>query len=283
MKIVKTILNLILSFLIIISISLIVATNILENKILDKNYMNSKLEETEFYLQIYREVENGFENYIYQSGLPEDTIKDIFTDEMIKNDVSSIINKVYEGTDIKLSSETVRQNLDNKINDYLNSQNIKLNKQGKSNITEFENLIIKEYDNNVNASETLYQNANNGINFLNKINNIIGNYPIIATIVIIILLIAINFKNLLNVINYVGISILSLGTLIKLGVNLIFKNIKLDDLVILKTSLSNLIINISKDILYTLSDKGTLFIFAGIVAIIVVAVMQNTGKKAKKD
>ena len=29
------------------------------------------------YLQISRDVKSGFENYIYQSGLPEDTIDDL--------------------------------------------------------------------------------------------------------------------------------------------------------------------------------------------------------------
>ena len=62
MRILKTILNIILSFLLIIVIAMSFAINILGNKILNKNYFSSKLEETEFYLQVSREVENGFEN-----------------------------------------------------------------------------------------------------------------------------------------------------------------------------------------------------------------------------
>ena len=58
--------------------------------------MLDKLEEIEFYEQISREVKIGFEDYIYQSGLPEDTINDLYTINDIRNDVNSIINNIYD-------------------------------------------------------------------------------------------------------------------------------------------------------------------------------------------
>lgn len=283
MKILKTILSIILSFLLIILIAIILATNILENKILNKNYVLSKLDETEFYLQISREVENGFENYIYQSGLPEDTIKDLFTDDIIKEDVNSLINKVYDGTDIKLNSEKIRENLDTKINIYLESENKKMNNQGKENIKKFEDLIVNEYTKNVNVSNTLYNKLHDGIEILRKIDDRIGNLPIIITIIVVVIIIVINIKNLLNAINYFGISLLSLGILIKLGVNVIFNNINLDNLLILTSSLSNLLINIIKDILYELSENANLFIVAGIIAIFVTAILKNIDLKKSNE
>lgn len=283
MKILKTILNIILSFLLIILIAIILATNILENKILNKNYVLSKLDETEFYLQISREVENGFENYIYQSGLPEDTIKDLFTEDIIKEDVNSLINKVYDGTDIKLNSEKVRENLDTKINAYLESENKKMNNQGKENIKKFEDLIVNEYTKNVNASNTLYNKLHDGIEILRKVNDKIGNLPIIVTVIVCIIIIVINIKNLLNAINYFGISLLSLGILIKLGVKVIFSNINIDNLLILTTSLSNLLINIVKDILYELSENADLCIVAGITAILVTAILKNIDFKKSEE
>ena len=282
MRILKTILNIILSFLLIIVIAMSFAINILGNKILNKNYFSSKLEETEFYLQVSREVENGFENYIYQSGLPEDTIKNLFTEEDIKKDVNSIVNKLYDGTDITLSSENVKENLDNKINEYLEKEDMKMNNQGKENIKKFEDLIVKEYTKNVNASNTLYSKGHEGIETLNRIYNKVGNIPIIAIIILLVLLILINIKDLLNGINYVGISLLSLGVLIKLAINLINSNINIDDLLVLTTSISNLIINIINDILFELSEKSNICIVAGITAIIITAILKNINFKKKE-
>jgi len=282
MKIVKIILNLILSFLLILVILVNLATNILENKLLNKDYVLSKMEETEFYLQISREVENGFENYIYQSGLPEDTIKNLFTDEMIKTDAENLINALYDGTEITLSSDKVKENLNKKIEDYLNTQNLKMNKQGKENIKKFEDLIVKEYKENVNASTTLYKSGHQGIEKLRTIDSKIGNIPLIATFVIIVLLIIINITNLLEAIKYIGISSLSIGILIKLGVKVILDNVSLDNILVLTVSLSNLIINIVKDILYSIEDNGGIFIVVGCTAIILSAILQNINK-VKED
>lgn len=283
MKILKSIVNIILSFFLILLIIVIMATSILENKILNKDYLISKIEETEFCMQVSREVENGFENYIYQSGLPEDTIKDLFTEEIIKEDINSIVNKIYDGTDIKLSTENVKENLTKKIDDYLNSNNIKINNQGRENIKKFEDLIINEYTSNVNASTTLYNKGHEGIEILNKINNKIGNIPMIITVIIVMLMVVINMKNLLTAINYVGISFLSVGILIKLGVNLVIKNINLDNLVILTMSLSNLIINIVKDILYVISDNANLCIVGGFTAIIITAILNNVNNNRENN
>ena len=63
MKIFKYFINIILSFFIVIMVLAIIALNILNSVILNKEYMLSKMEETEFNLQISREVQNGFENY----------------------------------------------------------------------------------------------------------------------------------------------------------------------------------------------------------------------------
>lgn len=281
MKIIKTILNIILSFSLILIIIAISLVNNLDNKILNKNYMLSKLDEVQVYLQISREVKSGFENYIYQSGLPEDTIENLATEEIIKKDVNSIIDYIYDGTEIKISSEKVQEELDNKINKYVESQDIKLNNQGKSNIKKFETLIVNEYDKNVNVSDLMYEKVHDGIQKIDNINSKIGKLPIIAITVVIILLIIINIKDLLVAINYIGISLLSSGILLTLGVNLIFKNVDIDNLLILANSISSVISSITKDILYGIQDNANLFMVSGIVAILATAILKNIGNSKK--
>ena len=79
MKFFKFLFNFIFSFLLIISIFLNFAINTLKNNILDKQYIVDKMNEVGYYNQLYDEINSGFENYIYQSGLPTDTIKELFT------------------------------------------------------------------------------------------------------------------------------------------------------------------------------------------------------------
>ena len=274
-NIVRNIFNVLMSFALIFIILSIMLFNIINDKILNKNYILSKMEETEFYLQVSREIKNGFENYIYQSGLPEDTIENIVSDEMIKKDVNGIVDYIYEGKEISLSSEDVKNNLDVKIQNYVTTQNLKLNEQGKNNITEFEKIIVNEYINNVKISETFYNMCHSMINKVNEQISKIKNLPFIALIVVIILMILINIKELLNVINFGGISLLSTGILIKLGINLIMKKVEFDNLVIITNSLSNLIVSIIKENIYKILDFSNIYIICGIVAIIISAILKN--------
>ena len=286
MKIIKTIINIILSFVLVLIMLVIIGKSIITNKLLKKEFFIEKMNETEVYLQVSRAVQNGFENYIYQSGLPEDTIKDLYTDEMIKNDVDSLINCMFDGTEVTDSSEIVRNNLDDKISKYLNEQGLKINEQGRKNIKEFEDLIVQEYSQNVNSSttltSTLYSNIHDVIVQIQNIINKIGIIPIIAFVIVIIIMIAINYTDLLVAIQYVSISALSVGVLIKIGVNLIFKNFDIDNFVLFSTAMTNLVITIIKEILYRLSDNANIFIVCGIVGIVVSAILKSTNEVNEK-
>lgn len=286
MKILKYSINIIVSFLIIFAVIICILLNILNTKILNKDYILQKMSETEFNLQIAREVEAGFEKYIYQSGLPEDTIQNLFTEDMIEKDVNTLVNALYDGTEISLSSEEVKTNLDNKINQYIQSQNMNLNEQGKNNIIKFEDLIVNEYINNINVSNKLYENGYEIISEVKNINNKIGNIPLIILAVLIVIMIIVNLKDLLLAINFLGISSLTIGILFKMSTSIIFSSVEIDDLVLITKSISNLIISILKENLYKISDYGNIFIICGITGILISVILRNInftiGKNNKK-
>ncbi len=280
MKIIKGILNVIFAFLLVIITFIVLGKNILSNKLLNKNYMLNKMEEMQVYLQISRDVQSGFENYIYQSGLPEDTINNLYTDEMIKNDTNSILEYIYDGTEIKISDDIVRANLEQKIVSYVEGQNLKLNDQGRKNISDFEDLIVNEYKTNVNIDEynsslQVFPIIHNVVQKLQDINQKIWHLPIIALLILLFVFILINRKNLLIAIQYLSISSLSIGVILKLTVNLVFKNFDIDNIVLFSTAMTNLVINIIKEILYSLLDNSNIFVICGIVGIIVSSLLKN--------
>lgn len=280
MKIIKGILNVIFAFLLVIITFIVLGKNILSNKLLNKNYMLNKMEEMQVYLQISRDVQSGFENYIYQSGLPEDTINNLYTDEMIRNDTNSILEYIYDGTEIKISDDIVRANLEQKIVSYVEGQNLKLNDQGRKNISDFEDLIVNEYKTNVNIDEynsslQVFPIIHNVVQKLQDINQKIWHLPIIALLIVLFVFILINRKNLLIAIQYLSISSLSIGVILKLTVNLVFKNFDIDNIVLFSTAMTNLVINIIKEILYSLLDNSNIFVICGIVGIIVSSLLKN--------
>lgn len=269
MKVIKTILNLIISFLLIFALILGILFNFLSNEIFNKENMLKRLEETEFYMQISREVYNGFEDYIYQSGLPEDTIKELYTEDDVKNDVNSIINYIYEGKEITLSDEKINTNLENKINEYLQNENIKLTKSEEDNVNKFKKLIVDSYKSNIRISNTLITVAREYYQKANEIFIKVQDIPLTMGVILVFVLFVINIKSLTNVISYISISILSSGILLKLFNYIVLKNIDIDDLLIIATSLTSFIQNILREVLDIISTNGLYFIVGGITGIII--------------
>jgi len=279
MKIFNGIINILFAFLLIFAIIGTIIFNIVFETILNKQYTLDKLEETEFYIQLEREVKSGFEDYIYQSGLPVEIFDEIYNGDMIKDDVNSIADYIYEGTDIRTSEDIIRDNLDNKINNYVKENKIPMVGENKDNIEKFKNLITDTYKANVNVSGSGIVAVKDTIDFTQKTYERFKYMPIVSLIVIIVLIILINIKNISSIINTIAISLLSTGILIKLFEWIILKNVDIDNLVILSQSLSNLIINTMKDILYKISNYGMIFIIIGVTGVIIGSMI----KVSKKD
>ena len=284
MKVLKGLINIFIAFIIVIIVIIILGKTLLSNKVLNKKYLLSKMEEMQVYLQISRDVKSGFENYIYQSGLPENTIDNLYTDEMIKSDTNSIVDYIYDGTEIKLSDDIVKANLEKKISEYLESQGLKINNQGRKNIEEFEDLIINEYKTNINVDEynsslKIYPSIHEVIQKLKDIDKKINYIPVIILVFLLSVLIVINKNNLLVALQYISISSLSIGVLLKMAVSLIFKNFDIDNFVLFSTSMTNLIINIIKEILYTFSDNANIFIVCGVIGILITSIINNISNK----
>ncbi len=282
MKVVKEIFNILISFLLIFIIILGFLFNFLSEKIFDKENMIKRLEETKFYTQISQEIYNGFEDYIYQSGLPEDTIKDLYTEDDIKNDINSILTYIYEGKEIKLSDEKINENLDNKINLYLENENITLSKSEKENVNKFKKLIIDSYKSNVKVSNTLIEMSRE---YYLKINNIfmkVQDLPIIIGVILIFVLFVMNIKSLINVLNYISISVLSSGILLKLFDYIFLKKVDIDNLLIIAKSLTSFIQNIMREFLYYFSNLSVYFIVFGITGIIIYAMIKCSSQTKSK-
>lgn len=281
MRFFRFLFNFILSFLLIISIFLNFAINTLKNNILEKQYIINKMKEVGYYNQLFDEINSGFENYIYQSGLPTDTIKELFTIDDLKGDVNIAINHIYDNAELTNKKEQVRANLDNKVQSYISTQNIKVDNLTKSNIEKFEDLIVKEYDEGLMPSEKLFDYLKLIVS-ISKMIVVYEKYIRASLIIIIVLLVIVNIKNLIQAVNFVGISIFVLGILELFSINYINKSIKFDNLVIVRKSFTNLVVNLAKEIMYKYQDTAKLMAFIGGFTIILTIVLMSFDKE-KRD
>ena len=94
MKKLKTIVRYIISIILTIVLTAWIIINIASSTILDEQYVLDKFEETDYYSKIYTMAESNFENYIHQSGLDEEVLQGLITEEQLENDTKKN-NKQY--------------------------------------------------------------------------------------------------------------------------------------------------------------------------------------------
>lgn len=203
MEILKNLLKFIFIAILTICMISIGMISIVFSTIFSKDYIMQKLEETNFYSGIYELVKSNFENYIYQSGLDEEVLDDICTEEKIKQDIQIMLSNIYNGTNQKIDTTEIA----NKLNGNIEKLGVK-NRQNENAIQQFVTHICDEYTNTL--IHTKYENKINeiykkGTEILNKIYEII----LVVFVIDIIAIIIINNKKISKDIQHIGIALLA--------------------------------------------------------------------------
>ena len=142
MKIITKILKFIVMTIIVLCLTYIGIKNIACSTIFNKEYIikATKLDETNFYSETYKLVESNFENYIGQSGLEEDVIKNICTEDKVIKDINIILSNIYNGTKEEIDTSEIA----NKLNSNIDEQNVRTAKNSEA-INEFVEHICQSY------------------------------------------------------------------------------------------------------------------------------------------
>jgi hypothetical protein len=276
MKLVKKLIN----FIVIIFLSLSILSSFLvftvSNTILNKEYILNKMEECNYYEKTYLDINDILEQYIGPSGLDEEVLKDIYTEEQVKNDIDITVNAIFTGEEKTIETETIREKLSKNI-----YENYTITNSQKEAINNFEDTIINEYTKQITHHDYLYvlENYNPTINKIMAKLKII--MPIIVCIIIVCLII-LNIKNTTKIIQGILIGFLSAGlTIMVIGI-IINLNINFEAILILNEIFSDLIRNIANELLKTFQNIG---IVIAILSTILLIVTNTTGaiKRNKKQ
>lgn len=244
--------------------------------VLNKDYVVQKLEETDFYSGTYKLVESNFENYIYQSGLDEEVLKEICSQDKVKKDINIMLNNIYSGTNQSIDTTEISE----KLNANIDKSGIK-NKQNESAINEFVKHICQEYTDTLvhNKYETEINKMYNKINtLLNKVYNTL----LIVFFIDLILIIIINKKKISKDIQALGIALMSASMFQIVACQIITSNVDVKNIKIFNDVFSNCLVTIIQDVLNKINSLalGTC-IFAVIILGIYVSIKVN--KKTKDE
>lgn len=249
-----------------ISIVGFVIIYILSGTVLNEIYMLSKLKNSNYYEETYKLLQSNFENYIQQSGLDEDVLKNIVTKEQMEEDTKIILTNIYDGLDEEISTKKLENKLKKNIDKQVDTKS--LNDESKKAIEDFINEICKEYKATISNSN--YEKQINALySKLVKYLRLGQKVLSISIGVSFIILIVLNLKRIYRIATNVGIAFLASGSILSIANLYINTKIKVQYLTILNEPISVIVRNIAKDILDTTLKYGVLLLVAGLVLSVV--------------
>lgn len=277
MKVGKKILNFIFVLVIALSFTFIGVKSVVFKTIFNKEYVLEQMENNNFYSETYKLVESGFENYIGQSGLDEEVIKNICTEDKIKNDINIILSNIYEGTNEKIDTSEISNNLNSNID----KENVRTSSNSKA-IDEFVEHICQSYKDTIIS--TSYENTINEkyskiTQKITKVQNILR----IAIIISIIGVIALNVKDILKLLFWTESAVLS-SAVMQLAITTVIKSkVNIDGIKIFNDAFSNIVVTIIKDILSKINIIAGKFIIVYFILVVIYAIIILTQKKEENQ
>ena len=277
MRVVRLIFQYIFTFILAMSVLVLILINIFSSTILNENYIMSKLDEEDYYNKIYESAKSNFENYINQSGLDEEVLNDIITKEKIEKDTKIIINNLFDGTNTEIDTDEIKNKLNENID---NSLGRKKTATEEKAINEFVNIICNEYKTTILKTSyegkinTIYQQAIKTIDLAKKA-------LLILIGVLVIFIILLTIKRIYRLLARVGVAFVIDGLLLVLAKYYIDLKIKIETITILNNSISIVLRNILRDILNIIAKDGAILLSLGIVLIFIYAIIKSIRKSMR--
>lgn len=280
MKVVKTILRYIITTILALSILMLVLINIFSSTIFNENYILSELEEEDYYSKIYDMAEDNFEKYINQSGLDESVLEGIITKEKVEKDSKIILDNIFNGTNEEVDTKEIEDKLNDNIKESLGGS---IASSQQSAINTFVSTTCEEYKDTI--SHTNYEERIN--TYYNKIINYIdiaNKTLLIVTGVAIVLLILLNLKRIYRITAYLGVGLTVSGLICIIIDQFINSKVNIQGITILNDAISVVLRNILTDVMNKIMSYGCILLAAGIILIIVFALIKSLRKiKREKD
>lgn len=259
----KKVISYILSFILVLMLLSLCLLAILKSTILNEEYLISKLEEANYYERMNGEIIEQFKNYTIQSGLSDDVLENLFTEDKLKQDINNVIDSIYTGKELEISTSEIRENL---------KENIlaEVEKEGKT--VDFEDEAMVEY---LKAIESAYESQ---VSYSTSTINSIGStfekiislaktaQTILVTVIVVvaILLIAINIKVIFGL-NYIAISGMASGLFILVSRIMLEHSTDLKNIMVINQATSNVIQLIINDVLTKITIIGVILLVIGLV------------------
>lgn len=263
---VKNIISYILSFIMLALIIAIVAVSFLQNKVLNEDYWKMQMEQNNYYEKLEVTINDGFENYIMQSGMDSSVFEGIYDLDKVKEDTNSIVHAILNNEEFKIDTSTIREKLDNNIRKYIKDNKVLVNKTTENQIQNFENAIVSTYSNSVSYSSSVIKSISK---IIGRVRNIMPKALVLVIALLVIDAIAIivlNIKNMRNNFRLAAIIAFTIAGLSLVGIALEKHFLGIQSLTVLNENISIIVQIFVKEIYRILYVATSCGIIIGIIS-----------------
>ena len=264
---IKIVSEYVLAFITSIFISVLFLTLTFKKYIFNINEFERILDKNNYYEEIYNTTLEDIKDYMVSSGLEEEILDGIITQEEVKKDVINFIDSLYYNKDYKIDENRIKERLDKNIDKYLISNNIDV--QDRTELELFKNDLVDIYKDRV----TVYKILNYVKSPFSKVFKLINKIFIALLIVTIIF----NFIIIYTKNKHIAATYMSSGLILLFIRFAIYNKLDIEYLSVLTDSFTKVV----KTILYKIGNS--MIIYGSILLFIGVAISTYYYFKEKKE
>ena len=237
------------------------------------------MDEQNYYDEIYENVKSNFENYLYQSGLPENVLDNIVSKEKVKKDTEIIINNIYDGTNEVVEVNSIEENLTNNIKDALGGS---IPSSQEKSIKQYISTICNEYKTVITSTKyesKIYDYKNKANHYI----SILKKTLLISIIGLCIIICLLTVKKLYFFLASLGVAQTVCGLMLVFLKYYVFKKVRIAGITILNEPISKVLRAILMQIFAEMIKYGYLFLTMGVLLIVVYGFTKSIIKKKKEN
>ena len=255
---VKNIISYIPSFIMVALIIAIVAVSFLQNKVLNEDYWKMQMEQNNYYEKLEDTVNDGFENYIMQSGFDESIMDNVVEKEKINEDINNVIDSIYNNEELTISTEQIKTNLNKNIEEYIQKNNYKVDNKTQKDIEKFEDKIEDIYANNITYSKSTIKKVAKYFKMAKRMTRVALVAVSILAIIFAIIIYKVNKPTF-------GISLISTGIICIFIKFYSAINVAVNNILVLNKALSNFAISLINQVIQYVFVSGIVLTVIGIL------------------
>lgn len=262
MKIIRKIISYILAIILVTLMSATIILSIVNAVVFSKPNVKKQMQKVDYYTEINNIIKESANNYIMQSGFDESIMDNVISKEKINNDIDKVINAIYEGEEVEISTDEIKNSLDKNVQQYIAQNNYKVDAQTQKDIEKFEDKIESIYANSITYSKSSIKKVVKYFKMAKRMTRV----ALIASLILLIIFAIITYKT--NRATF-GISLLATGIIcifIKCYSSI---NIAVNNILMVNKTFSNLMINIINQVIQYVFIGGIILAVLGIALIII--------------